>query len=109
MRFPKESLDQLQQLTHIQAEVRPLQVKQGHSAQFRLEYLSIPLQAQRDREIGQRTAGIHILLRHDVLSQGQVVPFSPEIPVPPLHDLTEEIHIQSRFPQDEPPASTESR
>lgn len=83
MRFPKESLDQLQQLTHIQAEVRPLQVKQGHSAQFRLEYLSIPHQAQRDREIGQRTAGIHILLRHDVLSQGQVVPFSLKYPSPP--------------------------
>lgn len=80
MRFPKESLDQLQQLTHIQAEVRPIQ---GHSAQFRLEYLSIPHQAQRDREIGQRTAGIHILLRHDVPYQGQVVPFSLKYPSPP--------------------------
>ena len=72
MRFPQGVMDQLQQLTHIQAEVRPIQ---GHSAQFRLEYLSIPLQAQRDREIGQRTAGIQILLRHDVPYQGQVVPF----------------------------------
>lgn len=32
MRFPKESLDQLQQLTHIQAEVRPFAAIQGHSA-----------------------------------------------------------------------------
>ena len=32
MRFPKESLDQLQQLTHIQAEVRPFAAIQGGSA-----------------------------------------------------------------------------
>ena len=31
-RFPKESLDQLQQLTHIQAEVRPFAAIQGCSA-----------------------------------------------------------------------------